>query len=146
MENEISTKPLVDVLSKQLGKAIVMRGLEYVDMPTLTPVSQSDIDIALAEQQRLLDVDILALQQDGFNDAIQGHLDSQAKSLRYDNINAIGKYVGYANDFQVEAELLGAWASSCWKVAATIETDVQSGTRVMPTVDEVIAELPLFAG
>ena len=142
MQDEISVKPLVDVLSEQLGKTIVMRGSEYVDLVTLSTLSQSDVDEALAEQQRLLDVDILALQQDGFNNAIQKHLDTQAQSLRYDNINAIGKYVGYANDFQAEAEALGAWASSCWKVAGEIEADVKAGNRDMPTVDTVLAELP----
>lgn len=76
--------------------------------------------------------------------AIQNHLDTKAQSLRYDNINAIGKYVGYINDFQAEAEALGAWASSCWKVAGQIEADVQSGVRAMPTVDEVLAELPVY--
>jgi len=76
--------------------------------------------------------------------SIQNHLDTKAQSLRYDNINAIGKYVGYVNDFQAEAEALGAWASSCWKVAGQIEADVQSGVRVMPTVDEVLAELPVY--
>lgn len=78
------------------------------------------------------------------NNAIQNHLDTTAQSLRYDNINAIGKYVGYVNDFQAEAEALGAWASSCWKVAGQIEADVQSGVRAMPTVDEVLAELPVY--
>ena len=84
--------------------------------------------------------------QIAISNAIQNHLDTKAQSLRYDNINAIGKYVGYANDFQAEAESLGAWASSCWKVAEQIEVDVQSGARVMPTVDEVLAELPAYQG
>jgi len=83
-------------------------------------------------------------QQKAFNDAVQNHLDTKAQSLRYDNINAIGKYVGYENDFQAEAEALGAWASSCWKVAGQTEADVQAGVRTMPTVDEVLAELPSY--
>jgi len=86
----------------------------------------------------------IQIQQKAFNGAIQNHLDTKAQSLRYDNINAIGKYVGYINDFQSEAEALGAWASSCWVVAGQIEVDVQSGTRPMPTVDEVLAELPTY--
>jgi len=80
------------------------------------------------------------------NNAIQTHLDTQAQSLRYDNINAIGKYVGYDNDFRTEAEALGAWVSSCWKVAGEIEADVKAGNREMPTVDEVLNELPKYNG
>jgi len=53
MRDEISVKPLVDILSEQVGKHIVMRGSKYVDIPTLTPVSQSDVDVALLEQQSL---------------------------------------------------------------------------------------------
>ncbi|WP_294962611.1 hypothetical protein [Sulfurimonas sp.] len=83
-------------------------------------------------------------QTSSVNNAIQAELDSKAQTLRYDNINAIGKYVGYENDFRAEAEKLGAWASSCWKVAGVIEADVKAGDRDMPTVDKVLAELPVF--
>jgi len=85
-------------------------------------------------------------QAQSINNAIQIHLDTKAQSLRYDNINAIGKYVGYENDFQAEAEALGVWASSCWKVAGEIEADVKAGNRDMPTVDEVLTELPTYEG
>jgi len=88
--------------------------------------------------------EILIKQVSDINNAIQNHLDTKAKSLRYDDINAIGKYVGYENAFRTEAEKLGAWASSCWKVAGVIEADVQAGNRAMPTVDEVLAELPVY--
>ncbi len=106
----------------------------------LTPISDEDLTILRTPS----DEEMLRKQQKAFNDAIQIHLDTQAQSLRYDNINAIGKYVGYENDFQAEAEALGAWASSCWKVAGEIEADVKAGNRDMPTVDEVLAELPVF--
>lgn len=80
------------------------------------------------------------------SDAIQGHLDAQAKVLRHAGINAIGKYLGYNNVFRVECEELGKWASSCWVVAEQIEADVIAGNREMPTVDETIAELPAYTG
>ena len=146
MNNEISVKPLVDILSEQLGEQVVMSGDVYMYHVGLLPVSQNDVEVALVEQQKIYDNEVLAEQQYLFNQAIQNHLDTQAQSLRYDNINAIGKYVGYVNDFQAEAEELGSWASSCWKVAGQIEADVQAGTKSMPTVDEVIAELPIYKG
>ena len=145
MQNEISVKPLVDILSEKLGEQVVMSGDSYIYHVGLLPVKQSDVAAALLVQQKIYDGEVLAEQQQSFNNAIQNHLDTKAQSLRYDNINAIGKYVGYVNDFQAEAEALGAWASSCWKVAGQIEADVQSGVRVMPTVDEVILELPTYA-
>lgn len=140
--NEISKKPLVDILSKQLGTTIAMRELDYVYLETKQVVPQSEVDIALAEQSRLYQIEM----QEAIRIAIQAHLDAQAQSLRYDNMNAIGKYVGYTNDFRTEAEALGAWASSCWSVAGQIEADVQAGNRLLPTVDEVLAELPTYIG
>ncbi len=140
--NEITKIPLVDILSKQLNKTIVMRDTDYVELGTDYVVSQVDIDTALLEQDRLYNEEYTK----AINNAIQVHLDTQAQALRYDNINSIGKYVGYVNDFQAEAEALGAWASSCWTVAGQIEADVQAGLRSIPTVDEVIAELPVYGG
>jgi len=50
MSNEISVSPLVDVLSKQLGKVVVMKGSDYVFLDNKSVVAQSQIDIALATQ------------------------------------------------------------------------------------------------
>jgi len=138
--NEINKIPLVDILSKKLNKQIVMKDNNYVELGTLELVSQEDINTALEEQGNLY---VEELQQT-FNKAIQNHLDTKAQSLKYDDINAIGKYVGYDNDFRVEAEALGAWASACWKVAGEIEADVKAGNRDMPTVEGVLEELPKY--
>ncbi len=80
------------------------------------------------------------------NDAIQNHLDTKAQKFRYDNMMSARSYTGYTNAFQAEAQALATWASECWVAAGQIEADVQSGVRVMPTVDEVIAELPAYQG
>jgi len=54
MDNEISVKPLVDILSEQLGEQVVMSGDSYVYLQGLLPVSQNDVDVALLEQQSIL--------------------------------------------------------------------------------------------
>jgi len=54
MQNEISVKPLVDILSEQLGEQVVMSGDSYVYLQGLLPVSQNDVDVALLEQQSIL--------------------------------------------------------------------------------------------
>jgi hypothetical protein len=109
-------------------------GDEITDDMTLEQYTEEELAIRKRENQTK-----------DIGNAIRNHLDTKAQKLRYDNINAIGKYVGYINDFQAESEALGAWASACWKVAGFIEADVQSGVRVMPTVHEVLAELPVYA-
>ena len=53
MQNDISVKPLVDILSEQLGEPVVMSGDTYVYHVGLLPVSQNDVDVALLEQQSL---------------------------------------------------------------------------------------------
>ncbi|MCW8932177.1 MAG: hypothetical protein OQL19_18330 [Gammaproteobacteria bacterium] len=78
------------------------------------------------------------------NNAIQNLLDTTAQSLRYDNMMSVRSYAGYVNPFQEEAQTLAVWASECWVVAGQIEADVIAGTRPMPTVDEVLSELPTY--
>lgn len=140
MQNEISVKPLVDILSKQLGKRVVMSGSSYVGLDDKTEVAQSDIDIAIAEQQVVYMQDL----QNAFNNAIQNHLDAKAKEFRYDNMMSARSYAGYTNPFQTEAQTLATWCADCWTTAGTIQSDVGAGTRPMPTVDEVLAELPVY--
>ena len=53
MQNEITVTPLVDILTSQLGKQVVMSGDTYVYHVGLLPVSQNDVDVALLEQQSL---------------------------------------------------------------------------------------------
>jgi len=83
-------------------------------------------------------------KQKAFNDAIQTHLDSKAKEFRYDNMMSARSYAGYENPFQAEAQKLAVWASNCWVKAGEIEAEVQAGNRDMPTIDEVLAELPVY--
>lgn len=76
--------------------------------------------------------------------AIQEHIDSVAKSLGYDDISSIGKYLGYANPFRDECEQLGLYNSDCWIRAFQIQQEVEQGLRPMPTMEELIAELPVY--
>jgi len=93
------------------------------------------------------EIDLVAqatAQAKSINNAIQNHLDTKAQEFRYDNMMSARSYTGYTNAFQAEAQALATWASECWVVAGEIEADVEAGTREMPTVDEVLAELPVY--
>lgn len=76
------------------------------------------------------------------NNAIQNLLDVTAQEYRYDNITSVRSYAGYNNAFQTEATTIAQWASECWVVAGTIESDVLNDVREMPSVEVVISELP----
>ncbi len=78
------------------------------------------------------------------SNAIQNMLDTKARNFRYDDINSIGKYLGYDNVFRAQCESLGQWAANCWTLAGQIEADVLNKVRPMPTVAEVLAEMPAY--
>jgi|GEM_PF-4366234 len=50
MQDEITVKPLVDILSLQLGKQVVMSGTDYVLLDDNSAISQDVVDVALGEQ------------------------------------------------------------------------------------------------
>ena len=50
MQDEITVSPLVDILSKQLGKEVVMSGDKYVFLDTKTEVVQSEVELAMISQ------------------------------------------------------------------------------------------------
>jgi len=119
----------------------------FIDKDTGVVVS-SDEDTSNCLEVEFSDEETLLVQtsykQKAFNNAIETHLDSKAKESRYDNMMSARSYAGYENPFQAEAQKLAVWASNCWVVAGQIETDVQSGNRDMPTIDEVLSELPIY--
>ena len=70
-------------------------------------------------------------------------LDETAMKYRYDNILSCRSYVGMTNSpFHAEASALANWSSDCWMHVGTVEYMVRAGLRTMPTVDEMMAELP----
>lgn len=80
--------------------------------------------------------------QQAISSAIQNMLDTKAQSMRYDNMMSARSYAGYANPFQVEAQSLAVWGANCWAKAGQIDLDVSNGKRPMPTVEEVLSEMP----
>lgn len=97
---------------------------ESSDWPDIKPCPQSEKDAhALRE----------AITQ--ATNQVQTMLDTEAQTRGYDNINAIGKYIGYDNAFRVECEALGAWTAACWAKCY----ELQSG-GVMPS--DLLAEMP----
>ncbi len=93
-----------------------------------------------------LDNEKLTKQVQDINNAIQNHLDTKAQEFKYDNMMSARSYAGYTNPFQAEAQALATWCADCWATAGTIQADVEAGNRAMPTVDEVLAELPVYQG
>jgi len=84
-----------------------------------------------------------ALQKE-FTDAVQLRLDTFAKTRRYDDIgSAIGKYANsHVPKYKAESDYC-AWAlSETWITCEGIMNDVLLGIRPVPSLDELMAELP----
>lgn len=78
------------------------------------------------------------------NVSIQNMLDKKAQEFRYDSILSARSYVGFNNPFKNEAQALATWSANCWAKASEIEADVLSGKREMPTIEQVLSEMPEF--
>ena len=77
--------------------------------------------------------------------AVQGHLDTFARTRNYDSILSAATYATSTNPkFAVEGryavEARDATWSKCYEVLAAVE----AGSRLMPTLDELLAELPVL--
>lgn len=78
--------------------------------------------------------------------AIQVHLDDFAKSRGYDGILSACTYASSTvPKFASEGQCCVNARDNTWAASYTILADVESATRTMPTIAEMLAELPLLA-
>ena len=79
----------------------------------------------------------------GFTYAIQQRLDDFAKTRGYDNILSAATYATstvakFATEGQYAVDARDATWAKCYEILAVVE----AGTRPVPTLDELLAELP----
>jgi len=80
-----------------------------------------------------------------FEDAIQSHLDAEAQAKNYDNINTACSYAAAPNPFQLESLSFVTWRGNVWAYCYQELAKVQSGERSLPTLEQIISELPVRA-
>ena len=69
-----------------------------------------------------------------------GFLIARAKGYD-DNVSACS-YAGYENVFQAEAIAFGQWLANVWAYGYAELDKMIAGTRPVPTIAEILAELP----
>lgn len=79
-----------------------------------------------------------------FTKGVQGHIDSIASSLGYDNIDSIAKYLVLGNPFYDECSLLSNWTAAVWLKAREIKLQVESGVLEIPSFTELVDMLPVY--
>ncbi len=81
-----------------------------------------------------------------FTAAIQRHLDAFAQTRNYDGILSAATYAtSTVPKFAAEGRYAVEARDAAWATACAILAEVESGSRPMPGIEEVIAELPPLA-
>lgn len=79
-----------------------------------------------------------------YESALDMHLDSKAKERRYNDRFTCALRAGFAGPYQAEGIAFAQWMDQCNSYAYAQIQLIESGQRQMPSVDEFLAELPLF--
>ena len=78
-------------------------------------------------------------------DGVQAYMDAKVQERGYDNIHTACSYANSTDEvFKMEGTACLAWRDSVWRKCYNILAEVKAGTRPIPTLEEVIAELPVL--
>jgi hypothetical protein len=76
---------------------------------------------------------------------IQNYLDTEAKEHYYDGILSLCSYATSTNPkFGPEGRAGVIWRDACWTTGYAIMAEVKAQTRAVPTIEELLAEMPLM--
>lgn len=85
-----------------------------------------------------------AAQIAAYTVAVQAHLDSAAQAKGYDSIlSAVTYATSTVPRFREEGNAAMHWRDAVWDSCYRTLTSVENGGRAAPTVEELIAELPI---
>lgn len=98
-------------------------------------------EMVAAYQATIIQEDPVTLKD--YSAAVQGHVDMTAASRGYaDGVAIAGYALSTVPAWAAEAQAFLAWRDAVWVYAYTELAKVQSGQRSVPTIAELIAELP----
>lgn len=84
--------------------------------------------------------------QKRLTDGVQNWMDAKVQERNYDNVHTcVGTYLySPIEKFRLEAEAVRDWVSYVWAKCYEILAQVKNGEREIPTLEEVINELPIL--
>ena len=84
--------------------------------------------------------------QKRLTDGVQNWMDNIVQERNYDNVHTcVGTYLySPIEKVRLEAEAVRDWVSYVWATCYEILAQVEAGERDIPTLEEVIAELPVL--
>jgi hypothetical protein len=81
----------------------------------------------------------------GYENAVQAHLDATAQSRDYDNTYTCLSYLSSTDEiWRRESNAFNAWRDQVWRKCHEILNAVMAGQTAAPTVEELIAQLPVI--
>lgn len=96
-----------------------------------------------APTQEDLSAQVLSAARAGLTAGVQGYLDTLARSIGYDSILSLCTYASSTNPvFAAEGQAGVVLRDGCWAVGHQMEADVIAGLRPLPTLQQVLDELP----
>ena len=117
------------VWCNETGTATIEEHEEYYECVEIPPYIPTEAEIQAALTQ-----------------AVQAHLDSNAQERNYDNIHTACTYINSSDPvFASEASALLLWRDKVWRGCYSILDDVKAGRRPIPSVSELLEELPSFS-
>ena len=139
-----------DLANKALDMEFTVDGLPLVKEYALDAngerysdyLTEPDVDGIYQPDAVAIDARAVEQQQKSLEQAVQSHLDSKARERGYDNIVSACSYATSTGTFGTEGQAYVEWRDSVWTYCYNVLSQVQAGTRVAPTIDELIAELP----
>ena len=142
---EIKTNPLAEIKSVKIqGNGYLLNGAMSIPMADgnreyelikLWIADGNTPEPEYTEQELIEQTKQMALT------AVQNMLDNAAKAKGYDSILSACTYAAYPNPFQAEGQEFVAWRGAVWAKCYEILGEVEAGTRPVPTVSELLAEL-----
>lgn len=74
---------------------------------------------------------------------VQNYMDTTVQTRGYDNIHTACTYANSTDEtFKAEGTACVVWRDAVWRKCYDILAEVKSGTRAVPTAEELISELP----
>jgi hypothetical protein len=78
--------------------------------------------------------------------AVQAHVDGVARARQYrDGVHCASYATSTRADWAAEAAAFVHWRDAVWTLANTILAEVLAEVRPVPSIDDVLAELPAIA-
>lgn len=128
---------------QEVGKEIIFDGRKLI----LAEMTPSPLEMIKPEWNRETreweETADLKDKEKYFMDKIQEHMDKKAKTYGFDNVVTASTYLdSKVERFRNDSRTLLDWRDSTWDKAYTILENVLSGKREIPTLDELLKELP----